>query len=306
MIWERLDLFTLQPDILKLIAAATDPGSRLTNAAIRETALALLIRARALPALPVPDDDVPAAMSWLGTRYVGEKGQTEISFWKDDADALFQAEWENKSLRSLLVQIGERIWTSDPEHLQGWDYDPHRVLEKGDDAQTLSDWKSRAEEVVAAWDRENHPKVGWRCGQCGWQNRAEDTACTVCSVAQHPVASNPRAEWKEHAAVPPPPFDEPPLASSNTGGTVELNLPTGLDAILPKVPAGAKPAPVAPARVPDRVPVVDAASAGETGPRLCWRCKTELKPPARICPSCGADQEAPQPAKPARPTNLPE
>ncbi len=294
MSWERLDLSTLEPDLGKLIAAATDPNSRLTPAAIRETGLALLLRAKSLPALFVRDDDAPSRSSWIGTRYVAEKGQVEVSFWKDEADALFQAEWEGKTLRSLLLQIGERIWTSDPVQLRGWDYDPHRMLEAVDTPQDLKNWAVRADEVVAAWDRDNHLKNGWHCAVCGWQNRAEETMCAVCFFPQHPVTINPRAEWKERAVVPPPPFDEP-VETGKPGEAVELPLPPEAQAMLRD--AVARPAAVE----------VDPVVESKITPRRCWRCQAELKSDAHLCSRCGADQQVPPPPdKIARPTNLPE
>jgi hypothetical protein len=305
--WNRIDITGVAVEFEQLVAEVQDTEHPLSAATILARASALLGRARGLPELALDTGMIPTTSGWQGARYVAGNGVIEISCWKEEVSGLLQGEWQGDKQHSLFILVGERTWMSDAAYPEGWSFDPEASIEIIEKAGEMSEVREKAERIVALWEEKQHPKQGWICSHCGWQNPAGDPVCTVCQAPAHLAGPTIIGPWATLGGTPPPTFATAPGSERRRDGLVELDAPPEIQGMINQLADKVKGELTG--KVRDRV--IDALKEKAERPQQCWRCKTELWSRARYCDKCGADQQdapsvPPMSAKPPRPTNLPE
>ena len=285
MDWNRIDITEITVELEQLVAAVQDTKFPPSTATVLARASAVLSHARALPELVSDDGTGSIASGWQCTHYVAEDGMVEISCWKQEASVLFQSEWQDNQPHSVLVQIGERVWMRDTAYPQGWSFDSNAPLEIFGQADEMAEVREKAEKIVARWEEKQHPKQGWICSQCGWQNPADAAVCVVCQVSAGATLPSP---WTGHGDTPPHAFATASGSDCRRDGRVELDMPMEIEELVNQLGGQVKDELTEKMRNKSR----DVLKGKEQQQTQCWYCKTELRPNARYCDKCGADQQA--------------
>jgi hypothetical protein len=286
MSWNRINVTGMTIECERFVAEAHDVEHSLSGTMMQEHAWALLELARALPEMTLDPNSMPIESGWQGARSNSGNGVIEITCWKEQTNALVQGEWQEDKRHSLLIQIGEQTWISDAAYLKNWSFDPNAPIEIFEKAEETAAIREKTEVIVKLWEEKQHPKQGWVCRQCGWQNLSSVPACAVCQAPVHTSASTVIEPWATLGGTPPPTFTTAPSSDSQHTKPVELDAPPEIQDLINQLTDTIKDKLIEKAR--DKT--LDALKEKTEQPQQCWRCKSKLRSSARYCDKCGADQ----------------